>query len=465
MPQKLTRTYIQIHLVAAAALALPIMRLQAQPTAPVDSPAGYEIACSMQAAAGSRPCDELPSASSCEGEADYASQPSHESTDIAFVNRSDKPVKVYWLNFQGQRVLYNSYLAPGGRHTQQTFIGHNWLVATLTEQCLGIFTTAAPSIGDGSVSTAPPALPEYEQPPPPQENLVWTPGYWAWSEDSSDYYWVPGTWVDAPIVGYLWTPGYWVARRGVFAWRAGYWGPHVGFYGGINYGYGYFGRGFVGGSWRDGRMMYNSAVTNVGNLQSTNVYEKPMADNASITRASYNGGGGGISAQPNAAERAAATEYHIPPTAAQLQQLHAAHNNPAMRAGTNSGHPSIGATSRPGEFMSASNPPAQHAGTLSIMHATSPPHPARAVSAAVPSAAARAASTSPAARAASTSPAARAASTSPAARAPSQPRTPQPPAHAARAEQQAAPQDSQQPRQNTPQTRPRTVPHAEAHPP
>ncbi len=69
---------------------------------------------------------------------------------------------------------------------------------------------------------------------------LWTPGYWAWSDDIQDYYWVPGTWVLAPQPGYLWTPGYWGGEGAVFLWHAGYWGPQVGFYGGINYGYGYW---------------------------------------------------------------------------------------------------------------------------------------------------------------------------------------------------------------------------------
>jgi hypothetical protein len=33
---------------------------------------------------------------------------------------------------------------------------------------------------DLSTSTAPPEIPVYEQPPPPEDNLVWMPGYWAW---------------------------------------------------------------------------------------------------------------------------------------------------------------------------------------------------------------------------------------------------------------------------------------------
>lgn len=64
---------------------------------------------------------------------------------MTFVNRSDEPVKMYWLNFQGERILYQ-YLPRGGRHTQKTFIGHNWLVTTLADQCIGIFKGAPESI-------------------------------------------------------------------------------------------------------------------------------------------------------------------------------------------------------------------------------------------------------------------------------------------------------------------------------
>jgi len=45
-----------------------------------------------------------------------------------------------------------------------------------------------------SVGVPPPELPVYEQPPIPGDGYVWTPGYWAWSDDDQDYYWVPGTW-------------------------------------------------------------------------------------------------------------------------------------------------------------------------------------------------------------------------------------------------------------------------------
>src|SRR6516225_11595081 len=100
-----------------------------------------------------------------------------------------------------------------------------------------------------SVNFAPPELPVYEQPICPGDGYIWAPGYWAWDPDIGDYYWVPGAWVLAPQPGYLWTPAYWGWNGTAFVFYAGYWGPRVGFYGGIDYGFGYFGHGYEGGRW------------------------------------------------------------------------------------------------------------------------------------------------------------------------------------------------------------------------
>ena len=68
----------------------------------------------------------------------------------------------------------------------------------------------------------------------------------------------------APYVGALWTPGYWGWGGGLYLWHPGYWGPHVGYYGGVNYGGGYMGIGFAGGVWHGGAFAYNSAAVHVG---------------------------------------------------------------------------------------------------------------------------------------------------------------------------------------------------------
>jgi hypothetical protein len=145
--------------IAAAAVTAPLTHLQAQqPAAVADGPAGYDIACSIQAASGLQDCGAPSQGHTCDVESNYASQPSRESTGITFVNRSDKPVKIYWLNFRGDRILYKS-LPAGGQLAQQTFVGHNWLVTTSTEQCIGIFETVPRSIADDdSVAVAPPEL-------------------------------------------------------------------------------------------------------------------------------------------------------------------------------------------------------------------------------------------------------------------------------------------------------------------
>ena len=76
----------------------------------------------------------------------------------------------------------------------------------------------------------------------------------------------------APEVGFLWTPGYWGWGDGGYVFYDGYWGPQVGFYGGINYGFGYFGHGFEGGRWDNGHFFYNRAVLNVNVNVIHNVY-------------------------------------------------------------------------------------------------------------------------------------------------------------------------------------------------
>ena len=66
-----------------------------------------------------------------------------------------------------------------------------------------------------------------------------------------------------------------MATYGYF-WNAGYWGPYVGYYGGINYGFGYFGIGFYGGYWGGGRFWYNRAYCNLGYGHGFhNVYNRP----------------------------------------------------------------------------------------------------------------------------------------------------------------------------------------------
>ena len=222
-------------------------------------------------------------------------------------------------------------------------------------------TTSFAQVGVGiSVSFGPPALPVYDQPICPGDGYIWTPGYWAWDDEADDYYWVPGTWVLAPEVGFLWTPPWWGWSDGAFLFHEGWWGPHVGFYGGVAYGFGYFGEGFVGGRWDHDHFFYNRSVTNINVVNIHNVYNETV-NVRTENRVSFNGGPGGIQARPRPEEERAAQERHIPPVAAQTQHFQAARSNPELRASANHGRPPIAATGRPGDFH-ASAVPAREAG-------------------------------------------------------------------------------------------------------
>jgi hypothetical protein len=212
-------------------------------------------------------------------------------------------------------------------------------------------TPAQAGVGIGigiSINVAPPPLPIYVQPPLPALGYIWVPGYWAWADGG--YYWVPGTWVEPPFVGALWTPGYWGWSDGVYAFHEGYWGRQVGFYGGINYGYGYTGDGYAGGRWGPGGFYYNQSVNQFGGVHVTNVYNQTVINNVTVNHVSYNGGQGGVAARPTPQQQAFAQQQHTPPVAAQQQHVAMAAQNPALRAANNHGNPSIAATQEPARF-------------------------------------------------------------------------------------------------------------------
>jgi hypothetical protein len=148
-----------------------------------------------------------------------------------------------------------------------------------TATLAGALLLAAPHSAQASVfisvGIAPPPIPVYVQPVIPGEGYIWTPGYWAWTGEG--YEWVDGAWVMPPYVGALWTPGYWGWGNNRYFWNAGYWGPTVGYYGGINYGFGYFGTGFYGGYWNHRHFYYNRGYNNFGGHRGfRNVYDRPV---------------------------------------------------------------------------------------------------------------------------------------------------------------------------------------------
>jgi len=238
------------------------------------------------------------------------------------------------------------------------FLG--FLVAAVTFIALPMPSVANVSIGIGigiNVGIPPPPIPIYAQPAAFEANAIWTPGYWAWS--SGGYYWVPGTWVEAPKFGYLWTPGYWRASNYGFSFNPGYWGTRVGFYGGVNYGAGYYGNGYVGGRWAGNVFRYNTFVTNVNTRVVRNVYvDRDVYVNRFPDRISYNGGRGGLTLRPSQQQLTISRDRHPALTPVQRGHIQVAAQDRSLRATVNHGRPQQPAVAHP--LSSSSGLSARH---------------------------------------------------------------------------------------------------------
>ncbi len=218
-----------------------------------------------------------------------------------------------------------------------------------------------------SVGFAPPILPVYVQPVCPEPGYMWTPGYWGYGPDG--YYWVPGAWVPAPYDGALWTPPYWGYEGALFVFHPGYWGRHVGYYGGVNYGFGYMGIGFVGGAWRGHEFAYNRAVMRVGEgprWGRDRVYEdRTIVERNTVvrdSRVSYSGGPHGINHPPNTEERGYMREQHVGATSAQQAHVQAARSDHSSYFNANHGQPQHAAVERPMGSSVRANPQARPGG-------------------------------------------------------------------------------------------------------
>jgi len=201
------------------------------------------------------------------------------------------------------------------------------------------------------INSAPPPLPYYDQPAIPADGYLWVPGYWYWDRSAEDYYWVPGTWVEPPRRGLLWTPAYWSWAEGRYVFYPGYWAREVGFYGGIDYGYGYTGEGYLGGRWENGAFFYNRSVNNIENVRITKVYNQTVVMNNRSNSVSFNGGKGGIAARPTSQQVAFAKERHVEATPVQLRHVEKAGKDRALFAKQNHGEPAVAATPRAGVFQ------------------------------------------------------------------------------------------------------------------
>jgi len=251
-----------------------------------------------------------------------------DQNTLSFLNPSSQnyiPVRIAPdnMNNLSNCALYGKFNAPNGQPAQQAAVDAD--------------TTSAVD-ADVTATTQPPALPEAtEQPECPTEGYLWQPGFWAFNL-ANGYYWVPGAWVAPPNPGVLWTPPYWGFVNGVYAFNAGYWGATIGFYGGLNYGFGYAGDGFVGGRWDGGYFHYNTAIMHVNASFRYAYVDRSVVFVGVRNRAAFNGRGG-IERMPNERERIAANEHHIMATREQIRNQQIARADRNQFAKVNRGQP------------------------------------------------------------------------------------------------------------------------------
>jgi hypothetical protein len=159
-----------------------------------------------------------------------------------------------------------------------------------------------------------------------------------------------------PQLGLLWTPPYWSRVDGGYAFHGGYWAEEVGFYGGIDYGYGYGGDGYQGGRWENGTLSYNRAANNANNIASlgiANVYDQAMPPDNKAVRISFNGGRRGVAAQPTKHQETLVGAKHVGATAEQQRHFELSAMDRSLYSKLNNGEPGVAATPHAGVFDGA----------------------------------------------------------------------------------------------------------------
>ncbi|MEP6743710.1 MAG: CHAP domain-containing protein, partial [bacterium] len=98
---------------------------------------------------------ELP-LTSCGQESSLRSIESSTLSSIQFINNTAGLIRIYWLNYSGQRVLYST-LSQGQSYVQGTYLTMPWVVTDSIGTCLGIYLTI-PEPGRATIiGTSPPA--------------------------------------------------------------------------------------------------------------------------------------------------------------------------------------------------------------------------------------------------------------------------------------------------------------------
>ena len=83
---------------------------------------------------------------SCSQESEKISGAGTQAAKMTFTNKTQAKIKIYWLDQSGKRREYHSPgLDAGASYTQDTYLGHYWLIANEQDECQGIYVPSMPS--------------------------------------------------------------------------------------------------------------------------------------------------------------------------------------------------------------------------------------------------------------------------------------------------------------------------------
>jgi hypothetical protein len=77
---------------------------------------------------------------------------------MVFEDSLDQPISIYWINYNGELVLYKD-LQPGGSFSVNTYFTHPWLITRQDGACLDVFVPSQVAQTIAITGTPPAALP------------------------------------------------------------------------------------------------------------------------------------------------------------------------------------------------------------------------------------------------------------------------------------------------------------------
>lgn len=132
--------YLLLAIVVATVIGLSIVALnKSRSTSSTPVPIATQMNTPLPTATGVEPTE-----SGCVQEGHIKSPSSFNAATITFDNQTAGNLKVYWLDFNGKRKFYSN-LKANSKYDQKTWVGHVWVVADASDQCLKLESANAVS--------------------------------------------------------------------------------------------------------------------------------------------------------------------------------------------------------------------------------------------------------------------------------------------------------------------------------